>query len=73
MKNDAKPRGGALKAIKFSEMKLGWKSVEFLAKQLGIYAKLVEKHPENKTYEKTKTELENMMLEFVNELIVKKK
>ena len=50
-----------LKTMLFSEMKLGEASIKFEKQQLGFYAELVKRHPDNEGYKKAQARLANLL------------
>jgi len=51
----------SVKTMLFSEMKLGKASIEFEKQQLGFYADLVEKFPNNESYKRTQARLTELL------------
>jgi len=56
------------KTMLFSEMKLGVASIEFEKQQLGFYADLVKRHPENEAYKKTQERLAELLKKHEKQL-----
>jgi hypothetical protein len=58
-----------LKTMLFSEMKLGEASIKFEKQQLGFYADLVKRHPENEAYKKTQARLTKLLEDHEKQLV----
>jgi len=58
----------AVKTMLFSEMKLGRASIEFEKQQLGFYADLVKKFPDNKSYKNTQARLSELLEDHEKQL-----
>jgi len=53
----------ALKIMQFSNTKIGENSIKFEKQQLRLYTNLVNKHPENEYYKRTRLELARQLEE----------
>jgi len=51
------------KPMRFSDIKLGERTIEFEKQQLKIYTNLVKEHPENDYYKRTQLELAGQLKE----------